>query len=52
MNELERKNAFLCVETGVPHEWTYLRGRDKNYRCSLCLLVITKSELKRLTDDA
>jgi len=52
MTTLDRKAAFHCADTGVPHQWAYLRGIDKNYRCSLCLLVITKSELKRLTDDA
>jgi len=52
MTTEDRTAAFHCKDTGVPHQWAYLRGREKNYRCSLCLLVITKSDLKRLTDGA
>lgn len=46
----EARAAFLC-ESGTPHEWTYLRDLHKNYRCTLCLMVITKARLKELTDN-
>jgi len=48
----DRKSAFLCADTQAPHQWAYLKGRDRNYRCSLCLVVVTKTKLKELTDDA
>jgi len=47
--------AFHCVtgpDAGRPHTWTYLRGVHKNYRCAVCLVVITKARLKELTDGA
>ena len=46
------EKAFFCEDTGVPHAWNYLKDINKNYRCSLCLVVITKQRLKELTDDA
>jgi len=49
--ETDREKAFMC-ETGVPHQWVYLKDLHKNYRCSLCLMVITKARLKELTDNA
>jgi len=54
--EQQRKlAAFHCQtgpSTGAPHAWTYLRDLRKNYRCSTCLVLMTKTELKELTDDA
>jgi len=47
--------AFHCIDgpsTGQPHGWVYLKDLHKNYRCSLCLVVITKARLKELTDNA
>ena len=54
MNQ-ETLSAFQCqtgASAGAPHQWTYLRDLRKNYRCSLCLVVITKAELKERTDNA
>lgn len=44
-------DAFQC-SSGVPHQWDYLKDLAKNYRCKLCLVVITKARLKELTDHA
>jgi len=47
--------AFLCQTgafIGEPHQWTYLSGLHKNYRCARCLVVFTKAKLKELTDNA
>jgi len=44
--------AFHCqtgANTGLPHQWTYLKP---NYRCVLCLVVFSKARLKELTDNA
>lgn len=49
--DTDREKAFLC-DDGRVHEWTYLKDLEKNYRCSLCLIVITKAKLKELTDHA
>lgn len=46
-----RKPAFQCPD-GRPHQWTYLKDHDKNYRCVLCLIVMPKARLKELTDHA
>ena len=51
MTTEEKKAAFMC-DDGSPHQWTYLRDADKNYRCGRCLTVITKAKLKELTDHA
>lgn len=45
----EQRAAFQC-EDGRPHEWSYLKDLHKNYRCRLCLVIITKARLKELTD--
>ena len=47
--------AFLCQDgafSGSPHQWTYLAGLHKIYRCARCLVTITKARLKELTDNA
>lgn len=47
--------AFHCqtgAQIGLPHQWTYLNDLHKNYRCAVCLLVMTKARLKELTDNA
>lgn len=47
--------AYLCqsgANIGQPHQWTYLRGIHKLYKCAVCLVVITKARLKELTDNA
>ena len=52
MTQAQIKDAFHCKGTDTPHQWTYLKDLHKNYRCSLCLTVITKARLKELTDNA
>jgi len=52
MTTAQIKDAFLCKVTEVPHQWTYLKDLNKNYRCALCLIVMTKQRLKELTDHA
>ena len=52
MTQAQIKDAFHCKVTDVPHQWTYLKDIDKNYRCVLCLVVMTKQRLKELTDNA
>jgi len=50
---LQVKSAFLCQDgtnEGRPHLWTYLNDLHKNYRCAVCLVVVTKARLKELTD--
>jgi len=37
---------------GRVHEWTYLGRRRQAYRCVLCVQLISKSDLKRETDNA
>lgn len=47
--------AYLCqsgVNLGQPHQWAYLRGVNKIYKCAVCLVVLTKARLKELTDNA
>jgi len=46
------RDAFLCKITGIPHQWSYHKLPVPRYRCSLCIVGITKSRLKELTDDA
>ena len=48
-------SAFHCQtgpSEGRPHAWIYLKDTYRNYRCSLCLVVVSKARLKELTDDA
>jgi len=55
MTTVQKKAAFQCQtgsSEGQPHQWSYLKDLEKNYRCQLCLVLITKAELKRLTDNA
>jgi len=50
----ETITAFLCQEgsrNGAPHDWDYSRAR-RRYRCKNCLVVLSKADLKELTDNA
>ena len=47
----DKERAFLC-EDGRVHVWSYLKDAKSNYRCDLCLTIISKARLKELTDNA
>jgi len=34
----------------LPHQWEYLGRKAQGYRCVICQLRVTKSELKVATD--
>jgi len=54
-SEEQVNSAFHCQDgasIGAPHGWVYLKDLHKNYRCSLCLVVVSKARLKELTDNA
>jgi len=51
----EVRAAFQCQDgpsAGRPHDWDYRRAPRQSYRCKNCLVVLSKAELKELTDNA
>lgn len=44
------EGATVCP-AGGPHSWTYGGRAKQSYLCTKCTLTITKSNLKRITDD-
>jgi len=47
--------AFQCQDgpsTGEAHAWTYRNRPNGTYLCTKCLVTLTKTELKELTDNA
>jgi len=51
----EQIAAFQCqsgTSNGEPHNWTYRNRPNGNYLCTKCLVSLSKTELKELTDNA
>lgn len=47
--------AFQCQSgpsNGEPHSWTYRHRPNGDYLCIKCLVRLSKTELKGLTDNA